>query len=145
MAKKVATSTRCGRNLTTGRSAASRKPSQSTNKVKYSTFTPDARTRSNGYLLRSRNGDIIVAGASRTRTARRRPRVEALRDDLVRLSGGLLDRITGDALLSGMDTIWLMRRGSELTLNTRGDIWSERRLAALHQPHRRETLTFSEK
>lgn len=43
-----------------------------------------------------------------------------------------------------MDTIWLMRRGSELTLNTRDEIWSERRLAALHQPYQRETLAFSE-
>jgi hypothetical protein len=65
-------------------------------------------------------------------------------DDLVRLSAGLLDRITGDALLSGMDTIWLMRRGGELILNARDDIWPEHRLAALHQPYRRETLAFSE-
>lgn len=43
-----------------------------------------------------------------------------------------------------MDTIWLIRRGSELTLTTRDDIWSERRLAALHQPYLRESLAFSE-
>ncbi|MEU4249561.1 SitI3 family protein [Amycolatopsis sp. NPDC026612] len=65
-------------------------------------------------------------------------------DDLVRLSAGLLDRITGDALLSGMDTLWLMRRGGELILNARDDIWPERRLAVVHQPYRREALAFSE-
>ncbi|WP_410667014.1 SitI3 family protein [Amycolatopsis sp. cmx-4-68] len=65
-------------------------------------------------------------------------------DDMVRLVSGLLSRIAGDSVLSGMDTIWLMRRNGELTLNERDDIWSEHRLAALHQTYRRETKSFSE-
>ena len=65
-------------------------------------------------------------------------------DDMVRLVSGLLDRITGDAVLSGMDIIWLMRRNGELTLNERGDIWPEHRLAAVRQAYRRETKSFSE-
>ncbi|WP_103353942.1 SitI3 family protein [Amycolatopsis sp. CA-128772] len=65
-------------------------------------------------------------------------------DDLVRLTTGLLDSVTGDAVLSGMDIIWLMRRNGELTLNERDDVWLERRLATLHQPYRRETLAYAE-
>ncbi|MDX3190277.1 SitI3 family protein [Streptomyces sp. MN03-5084-2B] len=65
-------------------------------------------------------------------------------DDLVRVATGLLDRVIGDTVLSGMETIWLMRRHGELTLNERDDIWPERRLATLRQPYRRKTLAFSE-
>lgn len=65
-------------------------------------------------------------------------------DDMVRLVSGLLGRIAGDAVFSGMDVIWLMRRKGELTLNERDDIWPTHRLAAVHQAYRRETQSFSE-
>lgn len=71
-------------------------------------------------------------------------RIAEQQDDLVRVVTGLLDRLTGDAVLSGMETIWLMRRDGELLLNERDDIWPERRLAALHQAYRRDTLAFAE-
>jgi hypothetical protein len=65
-------------------------------------------------------------------------------DAMVGLVSGLLERITGDAVFSGMDVIWLMRRNGELTLNERDDIWPEHRLAAVHQAYRRETKAFAE-
>ncbi|WP_410563073.1 SitI3 family protein [Amycolatopsis sp. cmx-4-61] len=71
-------------------------------------------------------------------------RIPEQQDDLVRLSAGLLAGIAGDAMLSGLDTIWLMRRGDQLIVNERDDIWSEHRLAALPQPYRHEVLAFSE-
>ncbi|WIY04575.1 SitI3 family protein [Amycolatopsis mongoliensis] len=58
-------------------------------------------------------------------------------DDMIRLVSGLVDRIAGDAVFSGMDVIWLMRRRGELTLNERDDIWPEHRLAAVRQAYRR--------
>ncbi|MGW4521180.1 SitI3 family protein [Amycolatopsis sp. NPDC004378] len=71
-------------------------------------------------------------------------KVSEQQDDMVRLVSGLLDRIKGDAVLSGMDVIWLMRRNGELTLNERDDIWPAHRLATVHQVYRRETKSFSE-
>jgi hypothetical protein len=71
-------------------------------------------------------------------------RISEQQDDLVRLAAGLLDSVPGDAVLSGMETIWLMRRDGELTLNERDEIWPEQRLATLHRPYRREALAFSE-
>jgi hypothetical protein len=71
-------------------------------------------------------------------------RIPEQQDDLVRLATGLLDKVTGDAVLSGMETIWLMRRAGELSVNERDDLWSEHRLATLHQPYRRDTLAFAE-
>jgi hypothetical protein len=71
-------------------------------------------------------------------------RIPEQQDVLVRLAIGLLDRVTGDAVLSGVEAIWLMRRDGELILNERNDIWSEHRLAKLHQPYQRRALAFSE-
>ncbi|MFG1642133.1 SitI3 family protein [Amycolatopsis sp. NPDC049252] len=64
-------------------------------------------------------------------------------DDMIRLVAGLLKDVPGDALLSGMDTIWLLRRNSDLTVNEQDDIWPPRRLAALPQLYRRATQTFA--
>lgn len=55
-----------------------------------------------------------------------------------------MDRITGDAVLSGQDVIWLTRRNGQLTLNERADIWPAQRLAAVQQASRRETMSFAE-
>ncbi|MGW3964356.1 SitI3 family protein [Amycolatopsis sp. NPDC005003] len=71
-------------------------------------------------------------------------RIPEQQDDLVRLAAGVLNRVAGDAVLSGMDTIWLMRRDGELILNERDDIWPEHRLATLRRPYRRKALAFSE-
>ncbi|GHG23328.1 MULTISPECIES: SitI3 family protein [Amycolatopsis] len=71
-------------------------------------------------------------------------RIPEQQDELVRLVTGLLDRVTGDAVLSGMETIWLIRRDGELILNDRDDIWPENRLATLPRPYRRKALAFSE-
>lgn len=64
-------------------------------------------------------------------------------DDIVRLVSRVLDRITGDAVLSGLDQIWLLRRRGDLTLSERDDLWPPERLAALAQPFRRASTTFS--
>ena len=66
-------------------------------------------------------------------------------DAMVRVVSGLLERINGDAVFSGMDVIWLMRRKGELTLNERDDIWPTHRLGSVHQAYRRETKAFAEK
>lgn len=71
-------------------------------------------------------------------------KISEQQDAMVRLVSGLLDQVAGDAALSGMDVIWLMRRNGELTLNERDDIWPGHRLAVMHQSYRRETQSFSE-
>ncbi|MET8993911.1 SitI3 family protein [Amycolatopsis sp. NPDC004169] len=71
-------------------------------------------------------------------------RIPEQQDDLVRLVAGLLDKVPGDAVLSGMETIWLMRRDGELMVNERSDIWPEHRLTALGRPYKRKALAFSE-
>jgi hypothetical protein len=64
-------------------------------------------------------------------------------DDMVRLVSRVLDRIAGDAVLSGLDQIWLLRRGGDLAVSERDDIWPPVRLATLTQPFRRVNATFS--
>ncbi len=66
-------------------------------------------------------------------------------DDMIRLVSGLLDRVDGDAVLQGLDNIWLLRRGDDLSVSERADLWPPHRLAALSRPYRRATHTFSEK
>ncbi len=66
-------------------------------------------------------------------------------DDMIRLVSGLLDRVPGDAVLHlDYEHIWLLRRGGDLSLSERSDIWPPHRLAALSQRYRRATHTFSE-
>lgn len=66
-------------------------------------------------------------------------------DDMIQLVSGLLDRVTGDAVLEYQsETIWLLRRGGDLSLNERDDLWPPQRLAAISQLYRRATHTFSE-
>lgn len=65
--------------------------------------------------------------------------------DMIRLVSGLLDRAPGDAVLHfQFEDIWLLRRGSELSLNEGDDLWPAHRLAAVAQPYRRAALAFSE-
>ncbi|MEC3974308.1 SitI3 family protein [Amycolatopsis sp. H20-H5] len=66
------------------------------------------------------------------------------RDDMVRLTAAVLERVVGDAVLSGMDVIWLVRQDGDLSVNERDDLWSPRRLAELRQPYRRATRTYAD-
>lgn len=66
-------------------------------------------------------------------------------DDMIRLVSGMLGRAPGDAVLHfQFEVIWLLRRGTELSLNPRDDLWPPRRLAAVSQPYRRAEYTFAE-
>ncbi|MGG2463192.1 SitI3 family protein [Streptomyces sp. RGM 3693] len=66
-------------------------------------------------------------------------------DEMIRLTSGLLGRVTGDAVLHfQFEDIWLLRRGAELSLNERDDLWPPARLAVVSQPYRRATHAFSE-
>ncbi|MFF1921074.1 SitI3 family protein [Streptomyces sp. NPDC058221] len=66
-------------------------------------------------------------------------------DDMIRLVSGLLDSTPGDAVLHFQsEVIWLLRRGSEVSLNERDDLWPPQRLAAVSQPNRRATYNFSD-
>jgi hypothetical protein len=70
--------------------------------------------------------------------------MSAQQDDMIRLVSHLLDRVPGDAVLHFQyEYIWLLRRGGELSLNERSDIWPPHRLAAVHQPYRRATHAFN--
>jgi len=65
-------------------------------------------------------------------------------DDMVRLVSGLLDRVPGDAVLHfQLEKIWLLRRDGDLSVSEDPNIWPQHRLAALSQPYRRATHTFS--
>ncbi|MFK0294754.1 SitI3 family protein [Streptomyces sp. NPDC090442] len=66
-------------------------------------------------------------------------------DDMIRLTSGLLGRVDGDAVLHyQFEDIWLLRRGAELSLSERDDLWIPERLAVISQPYRRSTHTFSD-
>ncbi|WP_329133559.1 SitI3 family protein [Streptomyces sp. NBC_01476] len=66
-------------------------------------------------------------------------------DDVITVVAGLLRQVPGDAVLLFHDeTIWLLRRGDDLSLNERNDLWPPRRLAVVSQPYRRATHAFSE-
>ncbi|WP_327676157.1 SitI3 family protein [Kitasatospora sp. NBC_00458] len=67
-------------------------------------------------------------------------------DDVVRLVAALLARVEGDAVLDfHHETVWLLRRGGELSLHEREDLWPPQRLAAFEgRSYRRETHAFAE-
>jgi hypothetical protein len=66
-------------------------------------------------------------------------------DDMIRLISSLLDRVSGDAVLhKDFEQIWLLRRGTDLSVSEQADLWPAHRLAALSQHYRRATHTFSE-
>jgi hypothetical protein len=66
-------------------------------------------------------------------------------DDVIKVVAGLLQQVPGDAVLLYHDEIiWLLRRGDDLSLNERNDLWPPRRLAVVSQPYRRATRVFSE-
>lgn len=64
-------------------------------------------------------------------------------EDMVRLTVALLDRVPGDAVLHWQyESIWLVRRDGELSLNEASDIWPPDRLALVPPPYRRATYAF---
>jgi hypothetical protein len=66
-------------------------------------------------------------------------------DDMVRLVSGLLSQFRGDAVLHFQyETIWLLRRAGDLSLNDRDELWPPQRLALMSQPYRRATYHFAE-
>ncbi len=75
----------------------------------------------------------------------KRDELDHQQDDMIRMVSRLLDRVPGDAVLHlDFEHIWLLRRGGDLSLNERDDLWPPHRLAALSQRYRRATHTFSE-
>jgi hypothetical protein len=67
------------------------------------------------------------------------------KDGMVRLVTGLLDRVAGDAVLHlDYETVWLVRRGGELELSEREDLWTPARLSAVPPGYRRAALSFAE-
>lgn len=66
-------------------------------------------------------------------------------DDMVRLVSGLLERVPGDAVLHfQFESIWLLRRGTDLSLSEDDDLWPAHRLALVSQPYRRATHAFAD-
>jgi hypothetical protein len=63
-------------------------------------------------------------------------------DDVVRLSARMLERLTDDAILTGLDVLWLVRKDGILDVNENPDIWTPERLAELPQPYRRHTHSY---
>lgn len=67
-------------------------------------------------------------------------------DDVIRLVAKLLERVPGDLILwmPESDSVWLLRRGNELTLSEQDDLWPPHRLDMITQPYRRAALTFDD-
>jgi hypothetical protein len=71
--------------------------------------------------------------------------ISAQQDDMIRLVSGLLDSLSGDAVLHFQyETIWLLRRAGDLSLNERDDLWPVQRLGLVTLPYRRATYHFDE-
>ena len=66
-------------------------------------------------------------------------------DTIIRLTAALLGDIPGDAVLHReMETAWLLRKGDDITLNERDDLWTVERLAMIPPPYRRATTDLDE-
>lgn len=66
-------------------------------------------------------------------------------DHMIQLVSGLLEEVPGDAVLHfEYETIWLLRRADDLSVNERDDLWPPQRLALITEPYRRATHHFSE-
>ena len=70
--------------------------------------------------------------------------LSAQEDDIVRLALGLLDVVAGDAVLHReLELVWLLRRGGEVSLHERDDLWTPERLALVGaRPHHRRTWSL---
>lgn len=63
------------------------------------------------------------------------------RHDMVRLVSVLLNEIRGDAVLMfAGELVWLLRKGGQLTISNRDDLWRPDLLALLPQPFERASL-----
>ncbi|WP_329071024.1 SitI3 family protein [Amycolatopsis sp. NBC_01480] len=69
-------------------------------------------------------------------------KLEEQKDDFVRIVGRLLRRVPGDAVLTGMENHWLVRRGDELDVSEVDYLWPPHRLAELPEPYRRMTHVY---
>jgi hypothetical protein len=64
-------------------------------------------------------------------------------DDMIQLVSGLLTHVPGDLVLHREhEGVWLLRRGDDLTISDRDDLWPPHRVALLAHPHRRSPLAF---
>lgn len=71
----------------------------------------------------------------------KRKDTEAQEDAMVGVVAGVLTEVAGDAFLdSDYDTIWLLRRGDDLSLHEDELIWTTKRLLRIMQPFRRATF-----
>lgn len=102
------------------------------------------------FEARPRPTDTITTSLGFTRTVTvifrlRKVNVAAQEDEMVRLTDGLLNGVPGDAVLHWQfETIWLLRRGNDLSVSEQADLWPPNRLATLTQPYSRTALSFLE-
>lgn len=61
-------------------------------------------------------------------------------DDFIALVGQILARLPGDAIMSGLDVLWLGRKNGVLDVNEANDFWTPERLALLPQPCNRRPI-----
>jgi hypothetical protein len=71
--------------------------------------------------------------------------VSLQQDDMIRVVSGLLEAVSGDAVLHlHAEHIWLLRRDGDLIVSDNDDLWRPLRLAMIPSPYRRATLAFVE-
>ena len=63
-------------------------------------------------------------------------------NDFIALVGQILTHIPGDAIMSGLDVLWLVRKNGILDVSEADDFWTPERLALLPQPYHRRTYTL---
>lgn len=62
--------------------------------------------------------------------------------DFIALVGQILAHIPGDAIMSGLDVLWLVRKNGVIDVNEADDFWTPERVALLPQPCNRRTYTL---
>ncbi|WP_405004777.1 SitI3 family protein [Kitasatospora purpeofusca] len=94
-------------------------------------------------------GDPLIGGAAFVPTVSVAFRLDKVadisdqQDDMVRVVGGVLSAVPGDAALHlDFEDVWLVRLGGELTLSERSDVWPPGRLASVVLPFGRRTHEF---
>jgi hypothetical protein len=71
--------------------------------------------------------------------------LEVQTDDMVALVADLLDHVPGDLVLHHQyETIWLLRRGDDLSIGDRDGMWPPHRATLLGRPHHRRSLSFTD-
>ncbi|MFI8536685.1 SitI3 family protein [Streptomyces aquilus] len=92
---------------------------------------------------------LVVAGLGLTPTVSvafrvaKGVEVSEQQDDMLCLVLPLLERVGGDAVLHYQyESIWLLRKGGELSLSEDDDLWRPHRMLLVPQPYKRETHRF---